>query len=48
VGADCYLVVDQMIAKTVAIVPSSFTRLRVGKITGVDADGVWAQIGIGL
>lgn len=43
VGADCYIVDDQTVAKT----NGSSTRSRAGKIVAVDADGVWVQIGLG-
>lgn len=43
VGADCYIVNDQTVAKTSA----TGTRSRAGKIAGVDSDGVWVQIGLG-
>jgi hypothetical protein len=48
VGADCYLVDDQTVAKTAAIVSSNATRSRAGRIVGVESDGVWVQIGLGL
>ena len=44
VGADCYIVDDQ----TVALTDGGATRSRAGKISAVDADGVWVQIGLGL
>lgn len=44
VGADCYIVDDQTVAKT----NGSSTRSRAGKIVAVDSDGVWVQIGLGL
>lgn len=44
VGADCYIVDDQTVAKT----NGSSTRSVAGKIVGVDSDGVWVQIGLGL
>lgn len=44
VGADCYIVDDQTVAKT----NGTNTRSRAGKIVAVDADGVWVQIGLGL
>ncbi|MDR2450947.1 MAG: hypothetical protein LBE85_04070 [Candidatus Accumulibacter sp.] len=47
VGADCYLVDDQTVGKTAAIVSSNPTRSRAGKVVAVDADGVWVQIGLG-
>jgi hypothetical protein len=48
VGQDCWLVDDQTVAKTGAIVSSNPTRSRAGKIVDVDSEGVWVQIGIGL
>lgn len=44
VGADCYIVDDQTVAKT----NGTNTRSRAGQIVAVDADGVWVQIGLGL
>lgn len=44
VGADCYIVDDQTVAKT----NGTNTRSRAGQIVGVDGDGVWVQIGLGL
>lgn len=44
VGADCYIVDDQTVAKTSA----TNTRSRAGQIVAIDADGVWVQIGLGL
>ncbi|MDT3669002.1 MAG: hypothetical protein ROZ37_01565 [Aromatoleum sp.] len=44
VGADCYIVDDQTVAKT----SGTNTRSRAGQIVAVDADGVWVQIGLGL
>jgi hypothetical protein len=44
VGADCYIVDDQTVAKT----NGSNTRSRAGKIVAIDSDGVWVQIGLGL
>ena len=41
VGADCYIVDDQTVAKT----NGSNTRSVAGKIIAVDADGVWVKIG---
>lgn len=41
VGADCYIVDDQTVAKTSA----TNTRSVAGKIIAVDADGVWVKIG---
>lgn len=43
VGADCYIVDDQTVAKT----NGTSTRSRAGKIVAVDSDGVWVQIGLG-
>ncbi len=43
VGADCYIVDDQTVAKT----NGTATRSRAGKIVAVDSDGVWVQIGLG-
>lgn len=40
IGADCYIVDDQTVAKT----NGSATRSVAGKIRDVDADGVWVQI----
>lgn len=44
VGADCYIVDDQ----TVALTNGGATRSRAGKVSAVDADGVWVQVGLGL
>ncbi|MDO8932929.1 MAG: hypothetical protein Q7U97_11085 [Rhodocyclaceae bacterium] len=44
VGADCYIVDDQTVAKT----NGTNTRSRAGHVVAVDADGVWVQIGLGL
>lgn len=44
VGADCYIVDDQTVAKT----NGTSTRSRAGQIVAVDSDGVWVQIGLGL
>lgn len=44
VGADCYLVDDQTVAKT----NGGSTRSRAGKIIAVDSAGVWVQLGLGL
>lgn len=41
IGADCYVVDDQTVAKTSA----TNTRIVAGKVRDVDADGVWVQIG---
>ena len=42
VGADCYIVDDQTVAKTSA----TNTRSIAGKIIAVDADGVWVKLGL--
>lgn len=39
VGADCYIVDDQTVAKT----NGSSTRSVAGKVRDVDADGVWVE-----
>lgn len=44
VGADCYIVDDQTVAKT----NGGATRSRAGKIVAVDGGGVWVQLGLGL
>ncbi len=44
VGADCYIVDDQTVAKT----NGTSTRSRAGKIVAVDSDGVWVQVGLGV
>lgn len=44
VGQDCYLVDDQTVAKTSA----TNTRSRAGRVTAVDALGVWVLMGLGL
>lgn len=44
VGADCYIVDDQTVAKT----NGTSTRSRAGKIVAVDSNGVWVQLGLGL
>jgi hypothetical protein len=44
VGADCYIVDDQTVAKT----NGSSARSRAGKIVAVDSDGVWVQVGLGV
>ncbi len=41
VGADCYIVDDQTVAKT----SGANTRSVAGKIIAVDADGVWVKVG---
>lgn len=43
VGADCYIVDDQTVAKTSA----TASRSVAGKVVAVDSDGVWVQIGLG-
>lgn len=43
VGADCFIVDDQTVAKT----NGTNTRSRAGKVVAVDADGVWVQLGLG-
>ena len=40
IGADCFIVDDQTVAKT----NGGSTRSVAGKIRDVDADGVWVQI----
>jgi hypothetical protein len=44
VGADCYVVDDQTVAKT----DGTGTRSRAGHVVAVESDGVWVQIGLGL
>lgn len=44
VGADCYVVDDQTVARTSA----TNTRSRAGIVVAVEPDGVWVQIGLGL
>lgn len=44
VGADCYIVDDQTVAKT----SGTSTRSRAGLIIAVDSDGVWVQLGLGV
>jgi len=41
VGADCFILDDQTVAKTSA----TNTRSVAGKIIAVDADGVWVKVG---
>lgn len=41
VGADCYIVDDQTVAKTSA----TNTRSVAGRIEAVDSDGVWVKVG---
>ena len=43
VGADCYIVDDQTVAKT----NGTNTRSRAGIVVAVESDGVWVQIGLG-
>lgn len=42
VGADCYIVDDQTVAKT----SGTNTRSVAGKIVAVDSQGVWVKIGL--
>lgn len=42
VGASCYIVDDQTVAKT----NGTNTRSLAGKIVAVDADGVWVKVGL--
>ena len=42
VGADCYLVDDQTVAKT----SGTNTRSIAGKVVAVEADGVWVKLGL--
>jgi hypothetical protein len=42
VGADCFIVDDERVAKT----NGSSTRSVAGKVVAVDAQGVWVKIGI--
>jgi hypothetical protein len=42
VGATCYIVDDQTVAKT----NGSSTRSAAGKVVAVDADGVWVKLGL--
>lgn len=41
IGADCFVVDDQTVAKTSA----TNTRIVAGKVRDVDSDGVWVQVG---
>lgn len=41
VGADCFIVDDQTVAKTNGV----NTRSAAGKVVDVDAQGVWVQVG---
>ena len=43
VGADCYIVDDQTVAKT----DGGGTRSRAGKVVAVELLGVWVQTGLG-
>jgi len=45
VGADAWIVDDQTVAKTGAVVESNPTRSKAGRIVDVDAHGVWVSIG---
>lgn len=42
IGADCYIVDDQTVAKT----SGTSTRSIAGKVDDVDSDGVWVRIGV--
>lgn len=42
VGANCYIVDDQTVAKT----SGTNTRSVAGKVVAVDADGVWVKVGL--
>lgn len=44
VGADCFIVDDQTVAKT----NGTNTRSRAGKITAVDANWVWVLVGLSV
>jgi hypothetical protein len=44
IGTDCFIVDDQTVAKT----NGTATRSRAGKVVGVEPDGVWVLIAIGL
>lgn len=44
VGADCYIVDDQTVAKT----NGTNTRSRAGQVVAIDADGVWVHVGLGF
>ncbi|MDI1278066.1 hypothetical protein [Methylobacter sp.] len=44
VGADCYIVDDNTVAKTTA----TGTRSRAGIIAAVETAGVWVQLGLGV
>lgn len=43
VGADCYIVDDNTVAKT----NGSSSRSRAGKVVAVDSFGVWVKLGLG-
>ena len=43
VGADCYIVDDQTVAKT----DGGGTRSRAGKVVDIDINGVWVKTGLG-
>jgi hypothetical protein len=43
IGNDCYIVDDQTVAKTAALVESAATRSVAGKVFDVDALGVWVD-----
>lgn len=45
VGADAWIVDDQTVAKTGAVVESNPTRSKAGRIVDVDTHGVWVSIG---
>lgn len=45
IGADAWIVDDQTVARTGAIVESNPTRSKAGRIFDVDAYGVWVEIG---
>lgn len=44
IGADCYVVDDQTVAKT----DGTGTRSKAGKIVNVDSDGVWVLMGLAV
>lgn len=39
----CYVVDDETVAKTAAVVESNPTRSAAGIVVGIDADGIWVQ-----
>lgn len=45
VGADAWIVDDQTVAKTGAVVEGNPTRSKAGRIVDVDTHGVWVSIG---